>query len=401
MTVSLWQRQSPPPRVIDTAVAIIGAGISGLSAALECEAMRLPCVVVEQDFPAARASGRNAGYLMRGAAENYALAADQLGRDRARFLWKWTEDNLAALRALGVESLPGYARRASCLAALAEPEASELLRSADLLRDDRFETAIVTKGDDALWRSGRVRVGLLNPHDAVCSPVELVDLLRRSLRSTDILTAARVYAIEPGDRRVTVRARAVEITADRVLVCTNAYARELLPDLAALVEPNRGQMLAVRPHNPADARLDCAYYLNHGSEYVRSGPDATVVFGGARKFREAEERTDRDQTTDAVQGELERFVRELITDRYDVTARWSGIMGFSPDAMPIITPCGAGAGTDARVWFCGGLTGHGMSMGHLTARRAVRTMLDDAPNPFAWTPGRGRDPFVPQQEPAR
>lgn len=399
MTVSLWQRREPAPRRIEADITIVGGGISGLSGAIECEARGLRVCLIEQDFIGSRASGRNAGFLMRGAAENYALACENLGRDAARVLWKWTEDNLLALRRLGAGSLPGFADRASCLVALGEAEADELDRSAALMREDGFETALVRPGpgapDDAVWRRGRPLVGLLNPNDAVCSPMELVGLLRSRLNRTEVVTGARVYGIEPfgngggaggvpGSGRVLVRARGFDVESARVLVCTNAYARELIPELASVVEPNRGQMLAFRPEDPDLARLHHAYYLNRGSEYIRSGPGGVVVFGGARRFREAEERTDLDGLNPAVQAELERLVGEFVTDRYEVVARWSGIMGFSPDGLPVMRAVDPGWGgpPDGRVWFCGGLTGHGMSMGHIAARHAVRAMFDGAENPF-------------------
>lgn len=383
MTVSLWQQLEPPAAERRTRVAIIGAGISGLSAAIECESRGIDAVIIEQDFPGARASGRNAGYLMRGAAENYARAIADHGRDRARTLWKFTEDNLTALRDLGAGALPSFAERPSCLVALDPEEAGELERSDELLREDGFSTELIRPGSDAprdpIWRSGKSINALLNPNDAVCSPMELIGLLRSQLQRTPILQASRVYNIEAASDTVTLCARAHTILADHTLVCTNAYACDLLPELADIITPNRGQMLAIRPHNPSDADLAFAYYLRHGSEYIRSGPDHTVLIGGGRKHRELEERTDAEGLNPAIQDHLEHWALQLITDRYEVTARWSGIMGFSPDGLPVIRPC---LNSD-RVWFCGGLTGHGMSMGHLTARHAVAVMLGDAPSPAA------------------
>lgn len=383
MTVSLWQQLEPPAAETRTGVAIIGAGISGLSAAIECEARGIDAVILEQDFPGARASGRNAGYLMRGGAENYARAITDYGRDRARTLWKFTEDNLTALRTLGVASLPSFADRPSCLVALDREEAGELQHSAELLREDGFDAQLIRPGPNApadpIWRSGRPLTALVNPNDAVCSPMELVGLLRFKLQRTPVIQGSRVYAIEAHGDTVTILARGHTIHADHALVCTNAYARELLPELAGVVTPNRGQMFAIRPNNPSDADLSFAYYLNHGSEYIRSGPSHTVLLGGARTHRELEERTDTEGLNPAVQERLGEWARELITDRYEVTARWSGIMGFSPDGLPIVRPCL----NSNRVWFCGGLTGHGMSMGHLTARHAVAVMLGDAPSQAA------------------
>jgi glycine/D-amino acid oxidase-like deaminating enzyme len=55
-----------------------------------------------------------------------------------------------------------------------------------------------------------------------------------------------------------------------------------------------------------------------------------------------------------------------------ITARWAGTMGFSPDGLPLIGP----AGGASSPWFCGGFTGHGMSMGYQAAHEAVDAMLD-------------------------
>jgi glycine/D-amino acid oxidase-like deaminating enzyme len=78
-----------------------------------------------------------------------------------------------------------------------------------------------------------------------------------------------------------------------------------------------------------------------------------------------------------VQEHLERLARELICPRFEVVARWAGVMGFSPSGLPTVR-AGEGGGVSresGRVWFCGGFTGHGMSMGHLTGRAAARAVL--------------------------
>lgn len=391
MTVSLWQR-SPRHTTEQCDVAIIGAGITGLSAALELEARGVRAIILEADYAGSKASGRNAGYLIRGASENYALASDQLGRDTAKFLWDWTQQNLLGLKALGLESTRGYASRPSCIVAMGDPEHEELVRSHEMLIEDGFHCELVDpKSDqrrhqppsDLLWRSGKPTIGLLNPHDAVCSPTELVTLLSTSLTTTPIFENSEVFRIEDDGNRIALRTRSVDVIASRVLVCTNAYGEELIPMLNGLVTPNRGQMLAIKPKDPSDARLEYAYYLNHGSEYVRSAPDGQIIFGGARTYHAEHEATAADGISDEVQNHLESFVKELLTKDYTVTARWSGIMGFSPDGMPIIGRVPIHTLDNKNIWYCGGLTGHGMSMGYQTARHAVGVMLEGESTRFA------------------
>ena len=54
--------------------------------------------------------------------------------------------------------------------------------------------------------------------------------------------------------------------------------------------------------------------------------------------------------------------------------------GFSPDGLPLIGPVlpgGAPASDPASgIWFCGGFTGHGMSLARRAAREAVEAMLE-------------------------
>lgn len=364
---------------------MVGGGITGVSAALELEARGVDAVVLESRAIGAGASGRNAGFLMRGAADNYAQAAEQWGRERARELWKWTEDNLADLVAMGVDGLPSFEYRPSCLVAADAEEESQLRTSAAMLAEDGFDVSLIEHGsaapppEDPVWRAGGSCLGLVNPGDAVCNPSELMAHLAAQLRAVRVLAGVEVATIEfGGGSGVRLATSRGVVHADRVLVCTNAWVGRLLADVAAIIEPNRGQMLAVRPEDPRDARLAYAYYLDHGSEYVRPGPGGTVVFGGARKHHAADERCADEEPTQTVQDHLERMVAKHVTPRYEVVARWAGVMGFSLDELPVVGPVAPGE----HVWVCAGFTGHGMSLAHRTARHAVSAMLDDGPNPF-------------------
>lgn len=378
MTVSLWQR-TPKHTTEQCDVAIIGAGISGLSAAIELERRGISAIILEADYAGSKASGRNAGFLIRGASENYSLASDELGRDTAKHLWNWTQENLVGLKALGIESTPSYAQRASCIVAMGEPEHGELIQSYEMLLEDGFKANLIEPKDapsDPLWRSNKPTLGLMNPHDAVCSPIELVGLLCATLTNTPIYEDAEVFRFEDDGNRIALRTRSVDVIASRVLICTNAYAGDLVQSLEGVIKPNRGQMLAIKPRKKSDSRLEYAYYLNHGSEYVRSAPDDQIIFGGARTYHADEEATATDATSSTVQSHLEHFVKELITDDYEITARWSGIMGFTSDGMPIISQVPVHTLNNPNIWFCGGLTGHGMSMGYQTAKHAIAVMLD-------------------------
>lgn len=371
MSSPYWLHRTPR-ETLRVDVAIVGAGICGISAAREVQRRGLSCAVLERGRAGSGASSRNAGFLMRGCADNYAAACRQYGRDQARTLWRWTEENLAMLRAAGAGDLPSFSSRPSCVLALSKEELGEIEESVDLLRADGFEAKRLEFHDDDAWRRGLALGGLLNPDDAVVNPAELVHWLAEPVRPL-IHEEGEVIALRPGSNGVEIQTARLDVLAGRVLIATNAHGTGLIPELSGVITPNRGQMLAL--HAPG-VRLDFAYYANHGSEYFRSAEAGVVVVGGCRTSMAASERTCEAEPSEPVQSAIEAFARELLGQDLRVVSRWAGIMGFSPDGLPLVGPVREG------VWFCGGFTGHGMSMAHRTAVAAVGEILGESPTPF-------------------
>lgn len=374
MTVSYWHLQQHHGRE-SAPVVVIGAGVCGISAALELQQRGIEAVVLERGTVGCGASSRNAGFLMRGAADNYAAAVRAYGRDRARLLWRWTEENLSLLIEAGAESLGHFARRPSCLLALTEEERAEIDESYRLLIEDGFEARWVDDGDDAVWRSGRPLGGLINPNDAVCNSAELMGWLAGQL-DRPVREHTEVARLSASGSSLAVVTNHSTIETARVLVCTNAWSGQLLPELEGVLVPRRGQMIA---YDAPGVRLDCAYYANHGSEYLRTAGEGVVVVGGCRTVRVDEEVGCEDRTTQPVQSAIEGFTAGLLGSELAPMARWAGTMGFSPDGLPLIGPV---PGWDDRVWVCGGFTGHGMSLARRSARAAVDEMLGGAGSPF-------------------
>ncbi|MDX2115026.1 MAG: FAD-binding oxidoreductase [Planctomycetota bacterium] len=383
MSVSLWRRWSKPA-LHRAEVAVLGGGITGISAALALERAGVDALVVERHDVASGASGRNAGFLMRGAADNYAAGARELGRDATRRLWRWTEENLAMLRAEGVESLPSYKRVPSALLALTDEEAAELLESVRLMREDGFAVEWAESGTDRVWASGLPKGALLNPGDGSVNPVDLLRMLRGKLRREPLLHH-EVSAITLDGAGVRLHAAQAVIEASRCLVGLNAFTPLLLPGVEGVIVPRRGQMLAVRTGRVV---FDMSYYAHHGSEYFRQATPEVAVVGGWRKHFVDEEVGYDDRTTENVQRGIEGFAEQFLGRGLDVTARWAGTMGFTADGLPVIGPVderGGPAKADSPLWICGGYTGHGMSMGFKTAHAAAAAMMTGAENPFPLT----------------
>lgn len=384
MTVPFWRRSRSLER-LDADAVVVGGGIVGLSAALELARRGLRVRLLERGVIGCGASTRNAGYLMRGCADHYGDAARLYGRARARELWAFTEENLRDLEREGVAQLVGFRRVPSCLVALDAAQTDELRAAHEMMLEDGLGSAWIGKGegDDAVFASGAAVGGLVNEGDAVVQPAELIAMLAAKVREAGVIVHenAEVCGIEGDERGAEVATGAMLVRATHVVLCTNAYGPTLVPELAALLTPRRGQMLAMAAQG---RRLDRAYYANHGSEYFRQVDADTIVVGGCRTyFAEREVGTD-DVTTEYVQSALEAFASRVLGGEVRVSARWAGIMAFTPDGLPIVGPVGKRLGP--RVWMIAACTGHGMSMGFRTARLGVAEMLGGAELGFG--PGR-------------
>jgi gamma-glutamylputrescine oxidase len=123
------------------------------------------------------------------------------------------------------------------------------------------------------------------------------------------------------------------LQAGKLLICTNAFARQLLPDLD--VVPARGQVLLTAPID--NLRIKGTFHYDEGFYYFRNLGDR-ILLGGARNKAFEEETTTTFATTDLIQNELERFLREVVLPGtpFHITDRWSGIMAMGSEKMPII-----------------------------------------------------------------
>ena len=99
MTVSQWQEVSEPLQAEHDDV-VIGAGIVGSYAATLLHQRGRDVALVDARFPAAGASGRNAGFVLTSQRETYPTLIAQVGHPAARQILAMVCDNVARMRAL-------------------------------------------------------------------------------------------------------------------------------------------------------------------------------------------------------------------------------------------------------------------------------------------------------------
>lgn len=382
MTVSFWLDEPYTPRPplasdLTAPVAILGGGISGVATAYWLSRAGCACVLVERNVLAGGATGRNAGFLLEGTVPPYDALAERYGLDTASAVWEFTVENRERLiqtcqdERIACECI----RCGSVVAASSAAEFEDLRRHAQTLNASGFPREIWDRAAmlERLEGVGGFFGAVYNPQDAGLHPVRFV----RGLATVAEQAAARIFEGSPVRSLVrhgnhwSVTTPSGSVRATSVVLGLNAYAATVDPTWYGLIEPVRGQALATAPvGREVFAHL---LYANRGFEYWRQLPDGRIVLGGLRHLAPAEEVGTLDTLHPRIQDALTRYLRDLgIPPHVGVTHRWSGIMGFVPDRMPLIGPVVDRPG----LYLAGGYSGHGLAFAFLAGRMIAQLIVD-------------------------
>src|SRR5690348_943281 len=174
MDVPYWLEEPGPARSETSVdgrvdVAIVGAGVTGCSAARRLAEAGLRVRVHDARGIAEGASGRNGGFALGGGAARYDVARDTYGADRAASYWSWTRDALDRLAELAGDAL----RRTGSYRLAADEEEREGIRlEYEALREDGFEAEWLD--DVPGGAAGRFLGAISHPHDGSIHPARFV-----------------------------------------------------------------------------------------------------------------------------------------------------------------------------------------------------------------------------------
>ncbi|MCY4145263.1 MAG: FAD-dependent oxidoreductase [Chloroflexi bacterium] len=370
MTVSHWQRAQQQEREVD--FLVVGAGLVGGAAAFFAkQAHGRDVVVTDARDAGLGASGRNAGFMISGLDTFYHRAIERYGHSVAREMWALSARSMDLWRRF-VHSSDFAVPLDECgslLLAESPEEAKELECAARALDKDGIDINYHSR--DPLGRG--YHAGIEQPLDAGVQPY----LLTRSIMAqsgAELIANNEVYAIECAGERVTIYTRRYRFLAQYVLLCTNAWSPQIDPWFRGKVLPTRAQCLVTEPLEKPP--LPWCGYSDYGYMYYRSTFDGRFLLGGGRKhFRSEENNTSEDRLNPNVQAYLDSYLKKYFPDvTAPVAQRWSGIMGFSCDGLPLV---GTLPGKP-RVGFAVGFSGHGLALGAASAERAVDKLLHGA-----------------------
>jgi len=354
--------------------AIIGAGYAGLNAALELvERHGMQVVVLDAAQPGWGASGRNGGFACLGGTKlaDGAIArrvgAEGLAAVR-QFQHAAIERVDENLRHYGINAERGPdgeillahdARRAGRLAALAREEGTFIAK--DDLREAGF--------------NGAFHGAIVTPHGFPLHPMKYVLGLARAAQAAgvEIRGDSPVTSIDPvpeGWRLITPQG---VVAARRVLVATNGYSSDDLPDwLAGRFLPVLSSILVTRPLSPAEKDAQgwtsqvMAYDSRHLLHYFRLLPCGRFMFG-MRGGLSADPKA-----LEGIQREARRHFEVLFPEwaRVETETSWSGLACLTGSLAPFCAEVPGAPGLFAAL----GWHGNGVSAASHAGRLIAQAM---------------------------
>lgn len=364
-------------------VCIIGAGIVGLAAAARYKELNphTRLAVLERSWLSDGASSKNAGFAcfgsiseleddLKNASFNQVL---ELSVKRYQGLQRLLE--LYGKDALGYEACGGFELFFkgeedlfhSCAAALSKWnqafEASLGFAPYSIQECESFQGMNGLLGVITNSFEGSLHTGQLNQ----CIRTRAVSL------GVDLFQGVEVEEIfESSESHVLVKTKQGDWKCKQVLVCTNAFAKQLISELP--ITPKRNQVIIT---NELDVcPIEGTFHQLEGYIYFRNVGNR-ILLGGMRHLFPDSEATTEQATTEQLIATLSAYMSERILGHthWSIDMKWSGILGMGEVKSPIIKQVSPNTYCAVR------LGGMGVALGTLVGEDVVALMLEQSTQP--------------------
>lgn len=381
------------PEITD--VAIIGAGFTGLSAALALAKRGADVVVLESETIGWGASSRNGGMVLTGLKLGANKLISMFGRELAKRMYAASLETIDTVESIVREEniACSFARTGHLEVACKPAHFDDYARQADVIaREFNHPLRVVPRGDlRAEIGSDIYYGGMIDQMSACLNPAQYVaGLATAAMRAgAQIHERARVDAIRKatykGDSLHRILTSRGTFWARNIFVGTSGYTRAATPALQKKIIPIGSYIITtdVLPEALAhelSPRNRQIYDSKHYLHYYRLTPDNRLLFGGRAAFFPETDQTIR-QSAEILRQDMIRVFPQL----RDVALNyvWGGTLDFCFDIMPH-------AGQIDGFYFALGYAGHGVAMATWQGQKMAAWIAEGkTDNPFAEIPFPG------------
>ena len=343
-TISIWEKET---FFSHQDVIIIGSGFVGLWSAffLKKKNPKAKITILERGLIPTGASTRNAGFACFGSLSELVWDAQTMGTDEML--------KVAEMRFEGLERIQKYFSKKEIDFSLCggyelyeqgivttEKLQENISYLNSLLRPVTDTKKTYRLVDEKISELGFGQTAHLveNKLEGYLHSGKLLKALLQRIHEmgVTVLNGIETSNINSDTNKVYIEtANGFSFTANQVLLCTNAFTKQLLPEVD--IVPARGQVLLTSPIK--NLPFNGTFHSDEGFYYFRNLGDR-VLLGGARNKAFEQEVTTTMQTSETIQQELERYLANVILpqfrQQYVIENRWAGIMAFGKEKKPIV-----------------------------------------------------------------
>lgn len=351
---------------IEAEICVIGGGLSGVNTALELAERGHSVVLLEARQIGWGASGRNGGQLIRGLGHGLEPFRKQIG-----------QEGIDAITGMGLEAVEivrervakynidcdlvwGYADLANNATHMAGMKAE--FDSLKALNYRHHIEMVPKERMSEIVGSDQYVGGMIDMGSGHVHPLNLV--LGEAAAAADlgvqIFEGSEVIDIKQGHPLVIKTAKGT-VTAQKAVICGNAYVGELNRKLGGKVLPAGSYVIATEPLDDAMAKrvlpqnmAVCDQKL--ALDYFRLSKDNRLLFGGLCNY------SGRDPKS--IEGVLKPHLEQVFPYLKDlrVDYQWGGMIGIGANRLPQI------GRVQSNIYYAQAYSGHGLNATHMAAR---------------------------------
>ena len=360
-------------------VAIVGGGFTGLSAALHLAQAGVSVAVLEGETPGWGASGRNGGFCCLGGSKRSHASLQKVFGKAAADAYAHTEEKAVHLVAdlLQTYGIPADTHSKG------ETQLAHSARAMEALRRQADDTGQLHEAAELaeLGLGGPFYGGYTSPTGFGLNPRKYLFGLARaaSTLGAALFQRSAVQSIGKSAVGFELQTQAGRVGASNVLICTNGYSSEDVPNwLSGRYMPAQSTVLVTRPLTEAELQAQgwtsdqMAYDTRHLLHYFRLMPDRRFLFGMRGGLRSSD-------------GAEAAIRRKVVADFHkmfpawrgvEVSHMWSGLVCMSRNLTPYVGPVPDQPGMYAGLAY----HGNGVAMGTFCGRALAQTVLGEMPN---------------------